>query len=304
MSTQKLLFASVSVGIFLLTILVIYLIAKYQPHVSPPVKPITPPTPPTPPKIPIVPTLTSFYIKNKDPKKEGDCITIKDKNTSADFGKCVPGNDLWTAFKDGHLKHIKTGLCLETKLDKSGVPALIVGNTCDLENALQQFHIDGNGRIRSRANNKMCVDPWSSWTDCTKSSNEGWYFQPSRMPASVNITNPGNENGNLCIGTNDGKNINWFPCNTSDTQFQTTSDGVYNVYKHVATGKCLDGDGNTIYMHDCTPGNGYQQWLLNQKGELNSKTVNESCVEYDLLPFRWNICGNKGTQGWSVTQFG
>lgn len=305
MSSQKLLFASVFVGIVLLTILIIYLITKYQPHTSPDIKPIIPPIIPpiVPPKIPIVPALTSFYIKNKDPKKEGDCITIKDKNASANFGKCIPGNDLWTAFVDGHLKHIKTGLCLETTLDKNGIPTKIIGNTCDLKSSLQQFHIDGNGRIRSRANDKMCVDPWVSWTDCTKSSNEGWYFQPSRMPISVNITNPGNDIGSMCIGTNDGKNVNWFPCNTPDTQFQTATDGVYNIYKHVTTGKCLDGDGNNVYMRECTLNNGYQQWLLNQKGELNSKAISTVCIEYDKLPIIWDTCGNKDTQGWSITQF-
>lgn len=44
----------------------------------------------------------------------------------------------------------------------------------------------------------------------------------------------------------------------------TSSDGFGNI-KHSQSGKCLDGNGNSVYFGDCQEDNSYQQWRMNGK---------------------------------------
>ncbi len=53
----------------------------------------------------------------------------------------------------------------------------------------------------------------------------------------------------------------------------------YNVFKHYASGKCLDGNGEKVYFFDCKDGNDFQQWKLEQ-GMLKHKQSGK-CLDSD-----------------------
>ena len=198
-------FGLVGLGLFVATILIIFLIAKYQPY--------SPPSPsnnggklvpiggrcPSCPSCPSCPTggcscngplpcwkmlpgtqqLTPFYIKKgksclsfkKDCKKPG-CI--------ATYSTCDADNDKWINEPNGKLKHLASGLYIGVGFgnDPNTPTNLSLQESTSNQTQLWQKY-DDEGRI-STAFNGWCIDSAHSFDGtCSEDTSKGWTFANS-----------------------------------------------------------------------------------------------------------------------------
>jgi len=258
----------------------VYLIGKrYQPKPT-----LYAPKVHTPTKKPsIISSLAAFTIQ-RDP---GGCLALNQNQLI--FGECTKDmNNIWTAFEDGHVQNLKTGLCLEV--------GSMNGEVCDFASNKQRFIIDDSGRIKSALYLGECLDAKTGWGPCINPTTEGWY--PNRV--GVTIPPVYLKKDGVCLGALDGNivMVNATECNQTFTPM--TSKDEYHQFRHTQTGKCLDNNGGGLHLLPCRNADSQKFKLAN--GTMQSKVMNDkTCLAaYETSDVGWDVCGPEFTKGWEM----
>ncbi|WP_229820196.1 RICIN domain-containing protein [Streptomyces abikoensis] len=101
-----------------------------------------------------------------------------------------------------------------------------------------------------------------------------------------------------CLDTN-GSSIYPHECNGGNYQRWYRNVGGGYQLQNVATGKCLDTNGSSLYPHDCNGGN-YQRWIFNGYPYQLQNVATGKCLDTNGSSMYPHDCNGGNYQRWII----